>query len=142
MRRSTGTPAFRTSSGSWILTEDRTASTTAARLREKLIPWCVYQAPTLLSDQLSEDLSVGGEGLYRRDVVVAHQATVAFHIGAQDSGQPPFDVRDGSFDRILIGTAHRGGLSWEFRYGIISPRLSLPSGDVTLLAAIVASSEQ
>ena len=66
----------------------------AGELREKLIAWCVHHAAALLSDQLGDDFPVGGERLYRSDVVGAHQATIAFDSGAQDCGQSPLDVRD------------------------------------------------
>src|SRR4030095_17060358 len=65
----------------------------------------------MLADQLGHRLSVGRESLYRRDVVVAHQAAVAFHIGAQNRGQPSLDVRDVPRGRAIVRTAHRSVFS-------------------------------
>jgi hypothetical protein len=61
----------------------------------------------MLADQPGHRLSIGSESLYRRDVVVAHQAAVVFHIGAQNRGQPSLDVRDVPRGRAIVRTAHR-----------------------------------
>src|SRR4029453_42669 len=86
----------------------------------------------MLADQLGHRLSVGRESLYRRDVVVAHQAAVAFHIGAQNRGQPSLDVRDVPRGRAIVRTAHRSVFSSSelilFHYQIALPWIRSATG--------------
>jgi len=49
--------------------------------------------------------------VYRRDVVVAHQAAVVLYIGAQNRGQPSLDVRDARRGEAVVKTARRSVFS-------------------------------
>src|SRR4030095_12968251 len=90
----------------------------------------------MLADQLGHRLSVGRERLYRRDVVVAHQAAVAFHIGAQNRGQPALDVRDVPRGRAIVRTAHRSVFSSSelilFHYQFALPWIRSATGSSRL----------
>src|SRR4030095_1210842 len=56
----------------------------------------------MLADELGHRGPVGSEHVDGPDVVGAHQAAVLFHIGAQNRGEAPVDVRD----RAIVRTAH------------------------------------
>jgi hypothetical protein len=60
----------------------------------------------MLADQLGHRLSVGSERLDRLDVIVAHQAAIVLHIGAQNRGEPALDLRDVPRGRAIVRT-HR-----------------------------------
>ena len=70
-----------------VLGRDRTLNRIhyTRKLGQYIVPRGVYDSSAVLLDEFSHDFPIGGEGLDRLGLILAHEATVPFHIRTQNS---------------------------------------------------------